>query len=125
MYFKVFGIAFLCLSLYKIFDIWLQHKKCSATTEGVMVAREERLERDAYRRMNKYYVPVYTFEVEGNQYRGTGMKFKNEANLLEIGSKCKVNYNPRNPEDCFFDGKTGKELFVIVFAVVAVIFLFL
>ncbi len=124
MIYKGFGIILVIGAIYFLSEHLFILKKCCKEVTGILVYCQPRVER-SYNVWRNYYVPVYFYEVNGNQYYAPGKEYSKYAEMFEINKPCKVRYNPANPEECVVNGKTGKLLFTVVFCVLGCIFLFL
>lgn len=77
---------------------------CNRKTTGKLVAVDERDDNGSHR---KYYVPIYSYEVNGKVYERRGREYSRYAEMYEINSECSVRYNPADPGMCIIKGKVG------------------
>lgn len=108
------GIVFIVLGTCIILNSLMKIKRCTETTTGTLAALDVRTERDSGARRN-YYVPIYSYEVDGKVYQNEAKKYSTKAYRFEINSQGKVKYNPLNPEECIIDGRPVMIFFAILF----------
>ena len=120
--FIIWGISF----KYKNFRLI---NKCSETCSGVLIKLDEieidhQVNNDSLSRWYtiKSDVPIYEYEVSGIKYKVKGTN----GYGFKLGDTIKINYNPKNPNECYIDGYSFNAWIVLlIIGIILIIMSFL
>lgn len=103
--------------------------KCSEICNGILIKLNEieighQVNNDSSSRWHtiKSDVPIYEYEVSGVKYKVKGTN----GYGFKLGDIVKINYNPKNPNECYIDGYSFKAWMVLlIIGIILIIMSFL
>ena len=105
------GIIFIALAIYLKSKTDSLITKCTSMCNGISnqigeIIREthNNLDNGPLYLKEKFYFPIYEFEVQGKKYKTRGTLEYDAQEKIKLGEIVKINYNPENPEECYKEG---------------------
>ncbi len=112
----IIGLIFIIWAISFKYKSFRLVNKCSESCNGILIKIEEieiihSVNNDSLRRYTtKSDVPIYEYEVSGIKYKIKGTN----GHGFNLGDIVKINYNPKNPNECYIDGYSFKSWIVLL-----------
>lgn len=115
------GVMFIILSIYLKDKANRLINNCTASCNGVLIETSEKMRKyrdeDGFTRQEKYYFPIYEFEVDGKKYKVSDTVGNFSHDNIEIGKIVEIKYNPNNPEQCYKKGDIFSKVWLVLLIV--------
>ena len=69
------------------------------------------------------YSPIYAFEINGQEYKGTIGQVSKKRKDFKIGNEHNIKYNPENPKEFIDADRNATKLNGILFLIIGIVFL--
>ena len=69
------------------------------------------------------YSPIYAFEINGQEYKGTIGQVSKKRKDFKIGNEHNIKYNPENPKEFIDADRNATKLNGILFLIMGIVFL--